>query len=112
MDETQAGVEIMTLKTLRPMKCAALVKVVLVELAMIPTKDLVILPVTNVNGTTLIQAHAGIMIQMNSHLEKCAASAVVELAQAEIGKSLALVDTRPSALDSLVLLKLSCNLNQ
>ena len=66
MDETQAGVEIMILKTSRPMKCAALVKEVPVEHAMTPTKDLVTLAVTNVNGTTLIQVHAGILIQMNS----------------------------------------------
>jgi hypothetical protein len=97
MKETQAGAEIMTLKTSRPMKCAALVKEVPVEHAMTPTKVSVILPVTNVNGTMLIQAHVVIMIQMNSNLEICAASAVVEPAQVEIGKSLALVDTRPSA---------------
>ena len=97
MNETQAGAEIMILKTSKPMKCAALVKEVPVEHAMTPTKASVILPVTNVNGTTLTQAHAGISIQMNSYLGICAASAVVELAQAEIGKSLALVDTRLSA---------------
>ena len=97
MNVTQAGAEIMTLKTSRPMKCAALVKEVPVEHAMTPMRASVISPVTNVNGTILIQTHAGVLIQMNSYLEICAASAVVELAQVEIGKSLALVDTKPSA---------------
>jgi hypothetical protein len=66
MDETQAGVEIMTLKTSWPMKCAALVKEVPVEHAMTPTKVSVTLLVTSVNGTILIQAHAEVSIQMDS----------------------------------------------
>ena len=66
MDETQAGVEIMTLKTSRPMKCAALVKEVPVEHAMTPTKVSVTLLVTSVNGTILIQTHAEVLIQMDS----------------------------------------------
>ena len=66
MDETQAGVEIMTLKTSRPIECAALVKEVLVEHAMTPTKVSVTLLVTSVNGTILIQTHAEVSIQMDS----------------------------------------------
>jgi hypothetical protein len=66
MDETQAGVEIMTLKTSWPMKCAALVKEVPVEHAMTPTKVLMTLLVTSVNGTILIRAHAEVSIQMDS----------------------------------------------
>ena len=96
MDETLAIVETMILKTSRLMRCAAPVKEVQVEHAMTPTKALVTLAVTNVNGTTLIQVHAGILIQINSLLAICAAFAEAELAQVETGKSLNLVIMRSS----------------
>ena len=96
MDTTQAGVEIMILKTSVPMKCAVVVREVQVEHAMTQTKASVTLVETNVNGTIPIQAHAEVLIQMNLLLEICAVSVEVELAQAEIGKSQTLVITRSS----------------